>query len=290
MARNLDMTALRSFVSVADTGGVTRAANMLNLTQSAVSMQLKRLEESLGQTLFDRTGRTIALSSSGDQLLGYARRLIALNDEAWGQMTNAAFEGELNLGIPHDLIYPHIPRILQRFASAYPRVRVNLHSLYTSVLKVRLDRGEMDVILCTEASLDKGGETLNSSNLVWIGAEGGQAWRRRPVRIATISHCLFRRPMIEALEKANLPWESAVESISETAIDASVTADLAINAQLAGVVPRNCEPVRHGGTLPPLPVYQINLYERNGPRKETAEMLADFVRQAYRVPDRVAAE
>ncbi len=290
MPRNLDITSLRSFVGVADTGGVTKAANMLNLTQSAVSMQLKRLEDTLGQSLFDRTGRTLELTSAGEQLLGYARRLVEINDEAWGRMTNAGFEGEVNLGVPHDLIYPFIPRILQQFAAEYPRIRVNLHSLYTSILKVQFDRGEMDLILCTEESVDRGGETLNSSNLVWIGAEGGSAWRRRPVRLATVTHCLFRRPAIEALEASGLAWESAVESISETAVEASVTADLAINAQLSGAVPRNCEVIRHGGALPQLPVYLINLYVGQGPRREIAERLAVFVRQAYRVSDAVAAE
>ena len=105
MARNLDMTALRSFVTVADAGGVTKAAAQLNLTQSAVSMQLKRLEEMIGQPLLDRSARAIALSPQGDQLLGYARRMLALNDEAWGRLTNQAFEGEITLGVPRDIVY-----------------------------------------------------------------------------------------------------------------------------------------------------------------------------------------
>ena len=91
--RNLDLTALRSFVAVAEEGGVTKAAGFLNLTQSAVSMQLKRLEELLGLELLDRSGRTIALTASGEQLLAYARRMIALNDEVIGRLTDQAFEG-----------------------------------------------------------------------------------------------------------------------------------------------------------------------------------------------------
>ena len=90
MARNLDMTALRSFVAVADTGGVTRAAGFLNLTQSAVSMQLKRLEESLDAELLDRTARQIALTPAGEKLLGYARRMLELNDEIWSRLTDTA--------------------------------------------------------------------------------------------------------------------------------------------------------------------------------------------------------
>ncbi len=96
--RNLDVTTLRSFVAVADHGGVTRAAGFLHLTQSAVSMQLKRLEELLGLELLDRSGRTIALTASGEQLLAYARRMVALNDEVMSKLTDQAFEGEVVLG------------------------------------------------------------------------------------------------------------------------------------------------------------------------------------------------
>ena len=120
------MTALRSFVAVADAGGVTRAAGFLNLTQSAVSMQLKRLEEATGIDLIDRSARTVSLTAAGEQLLGYARRMLELNDEVYARMTHQAFEGEVIMGVPHDIIYPAIPRVLQRFAADYPRVRVNL--------------------------------------------------------------------------------------------------------------------------------------------------------------------
>jgi DNA-binding transcriptional LysR family regulator len=132
MPRNLDMTALRAFVTVADAGGVTRAAGLLNLTQSAVSMQLKRLEEALGQPLLDRSARQITLTAPGEQLLSYGRRLLSLSDEVFARFTDQAYEGELVLGVPADIVYPHIPQVLQRFAAEYPRVRVLLQSSCTS--------------------------------------------------------------------------------------------------------------------------------------------------------------
>ena len=145
------MTALRSFVAVADAGGVTKAAGLLNLTQSAVSMQLKRLEESLNIALLDRSARTIGLTPQGEQLLSYARRMLAMNDEIYGKLTATEFEGEVTLGVPHDIVYPIIPKVLQRFAAAYPRVRVHLVSSYTRKLVEQFNRGEIDVILTTEA-------------------------------------------------------------------------------------------------------------------------------------------
>lgn len=290
MPRQLDLTSLRSFVAAADAGGVTRAASQLNLTQSAVSMQLKRLEESLGLPLIDRSARSIALTAQGEQLLAYARRLLALNDEAWGRLTHPAFEGTLDFGVPHDIIFPHVPVVLQRFAAEYPRVKLQLHSLYTSGLKEMLGRGEMDLILTTETNVDPGGETLRQEPLVWAGAPGGQAWRERPLRFASCAHCVFKRPALEALEAAGIPWEIAVESISTAAIDATVAADLAVSVQMESGVPPRCEAVRHNGALPQLPDQRVNMYVAPGPRSVLAERLAGFLRQSYGVAESLAAE
>ena len=100
MPRSLDLTALRSFVAVADTGGVTRASSFLHLTQSAVSMQVKRLEDALGLRLLERAGRGVVLTAAGEQLLGYARRMVSLNDEAFSRLTHQDFQGEVGLGVP----------------------------------------------------------------------------------------------------------------------------------------------------------------------------------------------
>ena len=290
MARNLDLTALRSFMTVADAGGVTKAAAQLNLTQSAVSMQLKRLEESLGQPLLDRSQRTITLTGQGEQLLGFARRLLDVNDEAWGRMTNPAFEGEITMGVPQDIMYPHVPRVLQRFAQEYPRVRVKLHSDYTAELKPRFSRGELDMILTTEAGLDPGGETVTREQLVWVGAIGGQAWRSQPLRFGSSTRCLFRRPAIEALDRAGIAWDLAVDSVTCSTVEVSVTADLAVYVLLPGSVPAQCEVIRHGGALPELPLYCINMYVGEGPRTSLAERLAVLFRHAYGCATRLAAE
>jgi DNA-binding transcriptional LysR family regulator len=289
MPRNLDLTALRSFAAVAEAGGVTKAAAQLNLTQSAVSMQLKRLEESLGQALLDRSGRGIGLTAQGEQLLGYARRMLVLNDEAWGRMTNQAFEGEISIGVPQDIMYPHVPRVLQRFAQEYPRVKVMLQSELTIDLKAKFARSELDLILTTEPQLDPGGETLAQQPLVWVGAVNGQIWKARPLRFGSTNRCLFRRSAIEALDKADLPWELAVESISCSSVEVSVIADLAVFVQLAGSIPAHCEEIRHGGALPELPEYRVNMYVGEGPRLDLAERLAGFIRQAYGCGLRVVA-
>lgn len=282
MPRNLDMTALRSFVSVADAGGVTRAAGLLNLTQSAVSMQLKRLEGATGIDLIDRSARTVSLTAAGEQLLGYARRMIELNDEVYARLTHEAYEGEIVLGVPHDIVYPAIPRVLQRFAAEFPRVRVNLVSSMTRRLLRLFERGECHMIVSTEDSCGAGGETLAELPLAWIGARGGTAWRQRPLRLAFEVDCIFRHGVIAALDRAGLPWEMSVESDSFRTVEATVSADLAVVALLAGMEGPLLERIRHGGALPDLAQKKINLYVSELARGKPAQDLAEMIRQAYR--------
>lgn len=279
--RTLDLTALRSFVAVAEAGGVTRAAGLLNLTQSAVSMQLKRLEESLDTNLLDRSGRSIALTTEGEQLLSHARRMLQLNDEIYGQLTSAEYEGQITLGVPHDIVYPAIPSVLRQFAQAFPRMKVQLISSFTRDLKQRFARGQADVILTTEDQGDAGAETLATRRLVWVGAPGGQAWKERPLRLAYERDCIFRIGVQRRLDEAGIPWEMAVESTSSRTIEATVSADLAVHTMLEGAEPRHFERISHGGTLPELREVMVNLYHadlRDGP---VVESLVDMIRGAF---------
>ena len=281
MPRNLDLTALRSFVAVAETGGVTRAANMLNLTQSAVSMQIKRLEEALDTDLLDRSNRGVSLTGEGDQLLGYARKMLALNDEVWARLTAQEYEGEIRLGVPHDIIYPTIPEVLRRFAAAFPRMRVRLISAPTRALKKMFARGECEVIVTTEGTSHAGGEALVTLPLVWIGATGGQVWKERPLRVAFCSACIFRSQVLDTLDSVGMPWELVIEAEMDSAMEAAVSADLAIHASIQGDFPRGTEPIAHGGALPDLPEQNINLYVSR-PEDTVIAAMAETVRGAYR--------
>jgi len=282
MVRNIDMTALRSFVAVADAGGVTRAAGLLNLTQSAVSMQLKRLEEALGLALLDRSGRGVALTPSGEQLLGYARRMLDINDEIYSRLTSQSYEGDIKLGAPHDLVYRVIPQILKQFHAAHPRMRVILSSTMTKTLKEQFARGELDMILTTEAAPVDGAETLTTLPLVWVGAPDGQVWKERPLRFASEPLCIFRPHVFRALDAAGIPWEMGVESDATRAVEAGVEADLAVYVQLAGLTPPTMAPIPHGGTLPELPTFAVNFYRAGTAQGPAQDALADMIRAGYR--------
>ena len=280
--RNLDVTTLRSFVAVAEAGGVTRAAGFLHLTQSAVSMQLKRLEELLGLELLDRSGRTIALTASGEQLLVYARRMVALNDEVMTRLTDQAYEGQITLGVPHDIVYPVIPQVLKQFNSAFPRVRVQLRTSYTRLLFEEFSKGTCDLILTTETQVGTGGETLCTKPLCWIGAPSGSAWRHRPLKLAFGFKCAFRPTVIEGLDGAGIDWDVVVETESDRTIEATVSADLAVHTMLEGTEPPHLERIDHNNSLPKLPAQKVNLYGSGGCKGVVHDSLADMLRRAFR--------
>lgn len=278
--RNLDVTALRSFVAVSDAGGVTRAAGFLNLTQSAVSMQIKRLEETLNEKLLERSGRGVSLTPAGAQLLTYAQRIVALNDEAFDRLTHQAWEGEVVLGVPSDIVYPVIPRVLQQMERSHPRVRVRLISSNTRALHRAFAQGEVDVILTTESERGPRGETLALVPLRWVGAPDGIAWRSRPLRLAFGRSCIFRQRALERLDAVGLPWAITVESENDRSIEATVAADLAVTTSLAGHTPPQLREIDGGTSLPELPLQQINLYRGSGQGPVLAA-LTDALRQGF---------
>jgi DNA-binding transcriptional LysR family regulator len=240
-------------------------------------MQIKRLEDSLGLQLFLRAARRLALSPEGEQLLSYGRRMLALNDEALSRFSTAAARGPIRLGVPHDVVYPAIPGILRRMAQAYPMVQVNLVSSFTLLMKEAFARGEFDVMLTTEAAPDPGAEVLSTRQLVWVGAPGGNAWQRRPLRLGFKDTCIFRPLAQAALDKAGIPWDLATGGESEQAVEATVAADLAISARLAGSIPSGTEVIEAENQLPALGEMKLALYRAHRQEDEVlARMVAEL--------------
>ncbi|SDY64162.1 transcriptional regulator, LysR family [Jannaschia faecimaris] len=281
MVRNIDTTALRAFATVVAAGGVTRAAALLHLTQSAVSMQVKRLEEALDVQLLDRTGRGVTLTPQGELVLAYARRMLMLNDELLDRMRESAPAGEIRLGVPHDIVPRCIPAILRAFAADYPRVTITLISGATRMLKEMYAEGACDVILTTEAAPDAGGQEIVRLPLIWVGAEGGTMWQQRPLRLAFSQNCIFRAAAQDALDRADIPWAMALTADSDRAVDATVSADLACHVLIDGFDMMDLAPVPHGGSLPNLGELGISLYSAPGAPDPARARLLEIIRDTY---------
>ena len=290
MRRNVDLSLLRAFATVAETGGMTSAARALNLTQAAVSQQIRRLEEFFDTQLFCRDNRRPALTPCGERLLAYAQRMLALNDEVWGVMTSPDFEGEIRLGVPHDIIYPFIPPILKNFNQHWPRVRVTLVCQASYKLLKLMDANEIDLTLTTEQRPGNRGELLLPDQLVWAGAKGGEAHMRRPLPVTFgDSTCSFRPPAIKALSEAGLDWRLTCETSDFTPYCASLEADLAVAPMLTLTVPQKLQVFGAAEKLPPLPVFYINLRLPAAGPNDMAQEMARFIRAAFAKPYQAAA-
>ena len=282
MSRNIDVGLLRAFVAVVETGSVTRAAHLLSLTQAAVSQQLKRLEELFGVELFDRSNRTLRTTAAGERLLAHAQTMMTMNDALWGLMSKPHYEGEIRVGVPHDVVEPNIPPVLKRFDRAWPRVRITLTSGITVELLAALERGDLDVALSTEPAPTKDAELLLRDPLVWAGAKGGQAHLRDPLPVSFGSpNCAFRASAIAALAAVKRDWRPMCEASVLDAVKATLYADIAVAPMLLSAVPADLVALEAADGLPALPPFCINMHLRRVGRSAVAEEFASFVRQEF---------
>ena len=279
MTRDIDIALLRAFVAVVETGSVTSASRLLNRTQAAVSLQIKRLEELLGLQLFEREHRKLTLMPAGEQLLAGARRMLCINDDVWSTMTTPAFEGEVRIGVPNDIVLPFMPPVLKSFDQAWPRVQVTLICDSSPVLLKKVNDGKIDLTLTTEQSGACHGEQILQDKLVWVGAANGEAHLRTPLPVSLgSSRCAFRPPVIAALTKAGLSWRTVCENHYMEPLIATVEADLAVMSLLVSTVPDNLEILCCDCDLPPLPPFYINMYLPPGGANEIANELARHIR------------
>lgn len=279
--RNLDLGTLRSFVTIADAGSMTRAATRLFMTQSAISMQIKRLEKSLGFRVLERSAQGMSPTSEGEQLLHFANQMLAINDEAMGRLTSPDFEGQIRLGVPGDVIYPHIPRILRSFSREYPRVQVKLSSEQTFNLKSEFKQGKQDIVLTTEKSAGAGGRIISTQPLIWTGAEAGVAWKKRPLPLGFAKICAFRAGVTKALDDAGIDWMDIVTSSDAAASEAMTSADLCVTAELESAIHSSRVIIDHGGQLPELPEHSVVLYSRDEPANQIIQTLVEYLLRAY---------
>ena len=259
---DLDPSCLRAFLAVADEGGFTRAAHILNRTQSAVSMQIRRLEELLGTKLIaDRKKAT--LTTAGERVLEHARRIVALNDEVLGRAKGVDIAGRVRIGTPDDYIAFFLPPVLRRLSITHPQVEIEVRCGLSADLIQQVDKGHIDFALVTRLPGLDGGVTIRREPLLWVAGDESVA-QKRPLPLALFSvGCPFRDVALAALRKSDVPWRIAYESLSTASVLAAVSEGLA----LAAVTPLSLLPnlkvlgSRHG--LMELPGVEIALY---GPR------------------------
>ncbi len=261
MIRNLDTALIRTFVTVADKASMTAAANALHLTQGAVSQQVKRLEDILGSSLFERDRRGLKLTRAGERLFGKGMRLLSLNDEIWTEMAGNAVAGQVRLGVPYDLVGTLLAPVLKAYAGTYPQIEISLLCASSPELAAALAAGTIDLAVIEEQVGPSAGECLLIDRLVWVGAKGGVARQKRPLPVSMVADtCAFRPAVISALNEHGLEWRTVFENGNIDATTATVRSDLAVTTWLASTVPADLEILPSDAELPPLPNFAINLH------------------------------
>ena len=275
----LDPDLLKAFLSVAEHRSFTRAAATLNRTQSAVSVQIRRLEERLGIKLFQRARAGVAPTAAGDELLLYARRLLDLNAEAVDALRARKCEAVVRLGVMDDYGTVVIPPLLAHFAKSHPDIRVEIETGLTATMPARL--GETyDLVIAMHPESRGDGELLRREQAVWAASCSYPAGARHDTLPLALypPGCLFRQWATEALNAAGRPWRLAFVSRTLAAVEAIAAQGLAITVVKAGTVPARLRILSERDGLPPLPAGDIRLHRARNLSRPAA-LLADHLQR-----------
>ncbi|PZO77780.1 MAG: LysR family transcriptional regulator [Mesorhizobium amorphae] len=278
----LELDVLRTFVAIADTGSFTTAANAVFRTPSAVSMQIKKLEEMLGRSVFLRDARSVRLTADGEVLLGYARRMLAINREAVAKFVVPDIVGVVRLGSPDDYGETVLPSVLKRFAQSHPSIAVDVTLDQTVNLRRRLEDRSLDLTLVTATPrmIAEGVEVIWTEPLVWAGAKGGSAHLREPLPVSLWEEgCLWRASAMDALGREGRNFRIAYMSAFTSAQRAAIKADLAIAPMGRSFVGGDIVELGVKDGLPDIGTYSIGLYvspEASAP----VRAVADHIRAA----------
>nr|WP_298412968.1 LysR substrate-binding domain-containing protein [uncultured Halomonas sp.] len=281
----LDTEVLRTFVVIAESGSFTRAAEQVFRTPSALSMQIKRLEEILGQRLFLREARRVRLTPEGEVLLSYGRRLLKLNEEAVTQFLAPSLEGTVRFGTPDDVGSRILPGVLAKFARSHPAVQVDVVVGRSIDMLRRLNEGELDLVLVTSGNQGvdaERGEIVHTEPLVWACLEGGVAAQRSPMPLALANKgCAWRTMALSALDRSGLAYRIAYTSENCAGQEAALLADLAIAPLPQSMVRGPLRELKNEAGLPSLGEYQVLLIQAAS-AGSASEVLAGHVVDAFR--------
>lgn len=277
MVTDIDIDLLRAFLAVVDGGSFTASARTLNRTQSAVSMQIKRLEEIAGGRLFERTSRRVALTRRGEALAGYARRMVGLNDEALEMLREEALGGVVRLGAIEDYAVQTLPPILARFMAEHPNVAIEMETGFTPSLLDRL--GEtFDLVLAMHPSGAGRGEVLRRERAIWAGSRQHPLLERDVLPLALHpAGCQFRQAALASLDRVKRRWRLAYVCQSQGALEAAVSTGLAVTVTKAGTLPSGLSVLGRAEGLPALPSFEIALHRSRSSRNRAAVALADHL-------------
>jgi DNA-binding transcriptional LysR family regulator len=281
---DLDIDLLRCFATVAERGGFTAAGAVLGLTQSAVSLKIKRLEDILRKRMLERTSRRLSLTPDGEVLLIYARRLLSLNDEAVRRMIAPPVHGHLRLGVADHFVPQHLAPILARFARTYPDVQLEVEVGRSHELRAACERGQLDLVIGKRRDGETTGVPIWTETLAWTGAHANTSasavkeGRNAPLPLAMLPPgCMFRDRALATLARANIAHEIVYTSASLLGVIAAAEAGFAITVLgRSTLTPK----LREVSDLPSLGTAEMAIFGDAEGRSALVEPLVGFIRES----------
>lgn len=275
---DFDPALLRAFVTVQETGGFTRAAERLRLTQSAVSHQIRRLEEQVGRTLLHRTTRKLTLTEDGEDFLRHAEQILQAHDDLKRRFQSSPLSGVVRFGVPENFMGDRLPQLLRQFARAFPAVRLEVSVSVCLDVRAKVEAGELDLAVGVSGRGEKAGTVLRQTQFVWVAAEtfDGPAGSSMPLALSP-APCAFRAIATEALAASNIDWHVGFTSANQHGLRAAVLAGLAISMVAREEVEPGMRIIDGQYGLPPLPKAEFVLMWRPGERMPCASELGRLI-------------
>ncbi|VVE30190.1 LysR substrate-binding domain-containing protein [Pandoraea anhela] len=275
--KRLDLDVLEMVIAVAETGSFARGAEVVHRSASALSMQIKALEEDLGKPLFVRSTRSVVITPEGQTLLDYGRRMLEMRAEAWASIVRPEMTGRVTIGIPDDYASTLLPRVLRKFAVAHPRVEIRVLGLPSSALVPLLNDNKLD-LACLTKSKGVTGTFIRVEPMVWVGASTRPVWKERPLPVALFAPGNNARARaISALQRENIPYRMSYESPSLLGLISMVEAGLAVAPMARCSVPSHLLPLSHNDGLPPLDDLEVVLARSATSNRPPCDFLAEQI-------------
>ncbi|MFL6804671.1 MAG: LysR substrate-binding domain-containing protein [Xanthobacteraceae bacterium] len=278
MTALIDIDQLRTFIAIAESGSFTRAAEVVHKTQSAVSMQMKRLEERLGRSIFARDGRGSKLTDDGERLLDYARRIVKLNVEVLTAFSDIELSGRVRLGVPDDYADRYLPEIMARFSRVYPAVELTVICEPTIELFQRIEANELDLAIVTDCESNRASESFRRERLLWVTSNRHSTHleERLPLALGRPT-CGWRRAAIECLESIARPYRVLYTSANAGAVAAAVLSGLAVSVFPESGLRTGMRVLSPADGFPELPSCRVGLVRNPHERSPLAEALAEHI-------------
>lgn len=280
--QNIPTELLRTFLKAIDCGSFTRAGTVVGRSQSAVSLQVRRLEEIVDAQLFQRDAHKLQLTAEGRLLAQFARRILALNDEALASMRQPKVAGRIRLGAPHEYTASLLPDFLGKFAQSHPNVMLEVTSDLSKNLLSLQANGELDLVIALHDEPDPGGRLIFTEPLIWMTSADHERHTQSPLPLVVAPQpCIYRHRILETLNDLGRPSRIAYQSSSYNGISAAVQAGLGVTVMAQSTAPAGVRMLGERDDFPPLGHLELRLHRLAGSGSEAIIRLEDYIAESF---------